>query len=140
MKEPERAVLDTNLLVRYLTDDDKGKADDVERLLKRAGAGEIKLCVPSIVIAELVWVLESFYEMDRESVAGLVESVLNTPGVETQDKSMISTAVRNYRVKSLDFIDAWIAEFARRSGIETVYTFDKKHFKDQEGIKAVSPA
>ena len=139
MGDSKRIVIDTNLLVRFLTEDDPAKAKAVDSLLARAGNGEIKILVPSIVIAELVWVLESFYKMDPRDIAELVDAVLNTPGVDVMDKPIIQSALKRYKGKKIDMIDAWIVEFAREAGVGTVYTFDKKHFKDVEEIDAKTP-
>lgn len=139
MEDSRLVVIDTNLLVRYLTDDDHAKAKAVDALLSKAGRGEIKILVPSIVIAELVWVLESFYKMESLGIAELVEAVLNTPGVEVMDKTIIKSAVKLYKVKNIDMIDAWIIEFAKEAGVGAIYTFDKKHFKDAEGIETRTP-
>lgn len=139
MEDRKRVVIDTNLLVRYLTDDDPVKAKAVDALLNKAGSGEIKILVPSIVIAELVWVLESSYKMESPGIAELVDAVLNTPGVEVTDKSIIKSALTLYRAKKIDMIDAWIIEFAKDAGVGAIYTFDKKNFKDAEGIEARSP-
>ena len=132
-------MIDTNLLVRYLTEDEPQKAKAVDTLLNSAGKGEIKILIPSIVIAELVWVLESFYKMTADDITGLVEAILNTPGVDTQDKSVIKAALKLYRGKNIDLIDAWIIEFARFKGAKRIYTFDKKHFRDAEEVEIVSP-
>ena len=128
-----------NLLVRYLTEDDPQKAKAVDTLLNSAAKGELKILIPSIVIAELVWVLESFYKMTVDDITGLVEAILNTPGVDTQDKSVIKAALKLYRSKRIDLIDAWIIEFARAKGAKRIYTFDKKHFKGTEEIEVTSP-
>ena len=133
-----RAVIDTNLLIRFLTEDDPEKAIAVEALLGKAGKGEIKILIPSVVIAELVWVLKSFYEMETAEICELVGAVLNTPGLDTQDKSILREALRTFESKGTDFIDAWILEFARDRNIKMIYTFDKKHFKDID-IKMASP-
>lgn len=139
MEEQKKAVIDTNLLVRYLTEDDPQKAKAVDNLLNKAEKNEIRIFIPSIVIAELVWVLESFYKMDADPIAELVEAVLNTPGVEVTEKSIIASSLKLYRTKSRDFIDTWISEFARDRGIKYIYTFDKKHFKGIDGIVIRSP-
>ena len=139
MEDRKRVVIDTNLLVRYLTEDDPAKAKAVDALLSKAGRGEIKILVPSIVIAELVWVLESFYKMESQGIAELVDAVLNTPGVEVMDKTIIKSALKLYKVKNIDMIDAWIIEFAKEAGVGAIYTFDKKHFKDAEGIETRRP-
>ena len=60
------AVIDTNVLIRYLTNDEPQKAKAVESLLNKASDGELRILIPSIVIAELVWVLESYYRMKAE--------------------------------------------------------------------------
>jgi predicted nucleic-acid-binding protein len=134
-----KVVIDTNLLVRYLTGDDSQKAKAVDNLLSKAAKGELKIFIPSIVIAELVWVLESFYQMYSSEIAELVEAVLYTPGIKVTEKSIIASALKLYRTKNIDLIDAWIIEFAKDRGIKTIYTFDKKHFMDVSGIETKSP-
>jgi predicted nucleic-acid-binding protein len=137
-KEEDRAVIDTNLLIRFLTEDDPEKAKAVEILLGKAGKGEIRILIPSVVIAELVWVLKSFYDMQTGEISELVGAVLNTPGLDTQDKSILREALKTFERKGIDFVDAWILEFARDRNIKTIYTFDRKHFKDID-IKMASP-
>jgi predicted nucleic-acid-binding protein len=139
VEEIRKAVIDTNLLVRYLTEDDPLKAKAVENLLNRALKGELTILIPSIVIAELVWVLESFYHMKPHDIAELVEAILNTPGVIVTEKSIITSALKIYKEKNIDLVDAWIAEFAKVRGINTIYTFDKKHFRDIAGIETRIP-
>jgi len=138
-KGEDRAVIDTNLLVRFLTEDDPEKAKAVETLLGKAGKGEIKILIPSVIIAELVWVLKSFYEMEAAEISELVGAVLNTPGLHTQDKSILREALKTFERKGIDFVDAWILEFARERNIKTIYTFDKKHFKETDLIIASPP-
>jgi predicted nucleic-acid-binding protein len=77
--------------------------------------------------------------MTVDDITGLVEAILNTPGVDTQDKSVIKAALKLYRSKRIDLIDAWIIEFARAKGAKRIYTFDKKHFKGTEEIEVTSP-
>jgi predicted nucleic-acid-binding protein len=64
---------------------------------------------------------------------------LHTPGIEVTEKSIIASALKFYRTKNIDLIDAWIIEFAKDRGIKTIYTFDKKHFMDVSGIETKSP-
>jgi predicted nucleic-acid-binding protein len=135
----KKVVIDTNLLVRYLTEDNPQKAKAVENLLNKAERGDLKILVPSVVIAELVWVLESFYQMHSSEIAELVDAILNTPGIEATEKSIIVSALKLYTTKNIDLIDAWIIEFAKDRGIKTVYTFDKKHFRDISGIETTNP-
>ena len=88
-----------------------------------------------MVIAELVWVLESFYQLKADAILELVEAIVNTSGLDVTDKSTVISALRLYKNRNIDFIDAWIIEFAKERGIKTIYTFDKKHFRNIEGIE-----
>ncbi len=135
----KRAVIDTNLLVRYLTGDDPSKANDVKRLLLKAAQGEIKLLIPSVVIAELVWVLQSFYKLERSEIVPLLNAILHTRGVEVSDRTVVSDAIGIYRDEAIDFIDAWIVAFAKEAEVRAIYTFDKKHFKGIDGIEMMHP-
>jgi len=139
LKNSIKVVIDTNLLVRYLTDDEPQKAKAVDALLNRAAKGELKILIPPVIIAELVWVLESFYKMIPDEVAELVEAILNTPEIDIQEKSLIKSALKIYRNKNIDLIDAWIIEFAKVRKAQRIYTFDKKHFKDTGEIEIISP-
>ena len=137
MESSKKAVIDTNLLVRYLINDDQKKAEAVDNLLDRAAKGEVRIIVPSVVIAELVWVLESFYQLKADAILELVEAIINTSGLDVTDKSTIIPALRLYKSKKIDFIDAWIIEFAKERGVKAIYTFDKRHFRDIEGIEVI---
>ena len=137
MDKAKRIVIDTNLLIRYLVNDDERKAQVVDALLKKAGRGEVQILIPSVVIAELVWVLESFYRMEAGEIADLVESVLNTPGLTVPDDAIIRSALKRYRTENVDLVDAWIAAFAREKRADEIHTFDKKHFKNVEGVTVV---
>lgn len=125
--------------MRYLTEDDPGKADAVEDLLDKASRGEGRLIIPSVVIAELVWVLESFYKMEGPRIAELIESLLHTPGLVVQENRLIRQALEIYRQKQIDFIDAWILTFARQRSIPRIYTFDKRHFKNIPDLEVSEP-
>ena len=139
MGDTREAVIDTNLLVRYLVDDDPVKTKAVEALLQEAARGQWRLRIPGVVMAELVWVLESYYRMDRQEIAELVESILNTPGVDVSDAEVISQAARSYGSGSMDFIDAVILAFAQATGIRTVFTYDRRHFKGSPEIDIRQP-
>lgn len=80
VNDPKRAVIDTNLLVRYLTEDEPSKAGEVKRLLLAAAEGKIKLLIPSVVLAEMVWVLQSYYNLERGETVPLLNAILHTQG------------------------------------------------------------
>ena len=128
MAAPENVFVDTDIFLRYLTNDVPKQADAVERLLRRAGAGEIVLVTGIMVIAEIVWTLESFYKLPRVEIQARVRAIINTPGLEVHDRIVISQAISDYVDKNVDFGDAYNAAWTLAQGISTVQTFDRRHF------------
>jgi predicted nucleic acid-binding protein len=137
--KPERIFADTNLFLRYLTNDIPPQADAVEALLQRAEQGELLLVTNALVMAEIVWTLESFYKLPKPEVQEKVLAVLNTPGVAVVDSELVLQAVVWYVEKSVDFIDAYNASWMTRQHLLTACTFDQKHFSRFEGIAVVVP-
>lgn len=68
--------------------------------------------------------------MSRKQISELVYAILNTPGIDVQDGTTISAATRLYSLTNIDFVDAWIIEFAKIKGVTIIHTFDTKHFKN----------
>jgi predicted nucleic acid-binding protein len=137
--KPERVFADTNVFLRYLTNDIPAQADAVEALLRRASDGEIILLINSLVIAEIVWTLESYYGLARASIKEKILAILNTPGIETAEGDLLLQAIFWDADKNIDFVDAFNAAWMMAEGLETTYTFDPKHFSRIEGIRVQVP-
>jgi uncharacterized protein len=135
----ERAFIDTNLFLRYLTNDIPEQADRVEELLQRAALGEIILVTTSLVIAEIVWTLTSFYKLPRDQIRDRVLAILNTPGLEVAEADLLIEAATNYAARNVDFIDAYNAAWMGQQQIEIAYTFDRKHFARFDSITVKAP-
>src|SRR3990170_3555167 len=105
----DRSFADTNLFLRYLTNDVPEQADAFEQVLHRAGAGEITLVTNSLVIAEVIWTLESYYHLSPLQIQDKILAILNTPRLEVADGDLVIQAVLWYVEKSVDFIDAFNA-------------------------------
>ncbi len=105
----------------------------------RAAAGEVSLVTNSLVLAEIVWVLESFYHLPRPAIREKVLAILNTPGLDVLDGGLALQAITWYNEQNIDFVDAYNGAWMREHGISKVYTFDDRHFARLEGIAARSP-
>lgn len=136
---PERVFVDTNLFLRYLTNDVPEQADAVERLLARAAAGDIALVTNAMTIAEIVWVLESFYEQPRDTVREHVLAIVNTPGLTVNNEALMLQAIVWYAAEGVDFIDAYNAAWLLANGMTTAYTFDRRHFERLNGVTVTVP-
>ena len=136
---PEQAFVDTNLFLRYLTNDVPEQADAVERLLEHAEAGNVELTTSKLVIAEIVWTLESFYKKSKREVRDAVLAILNTPGLNVEANDQLLQAAVWYEEKNVDFIDACIAAQLFADGPEIVYTFNRKHFGRFRHLEVLVP-
>lgn len=134
-----RCFIDTNLFIRYLTNDDKQKADRVEKLLDSAAAGTVQLVTTEMVMAEVVWVLESSYKLTATSVAPLIRGILATPGLEVLNGALVARALEFYEGQNIDFIDGYIAAVMEKQGITELYSFDKKHISRLKLITRKEP-
>ena len=134
-----RVFIDTNLFLRYLTDDDPAQADRVEQLLDQAAAGEVKLVTAEMIMAETVWVLESSYGLSKGQIAPLVRGILATPGLEVLNGGLVARALDHYEALNVDFVDGYIAAVMEKQGIEDLYSFDKKHASRLKGIQRREP-
>lgn len=119
--------VDTNLFIRYLTNDDPAKADRVEQLLADAADGKVRLVTTEMVLAEVVWVLESSYGLINIDIAPLVRGILATQGLEVINGPLVSRALEYYESGNIDFIDGYIVAVMEKQGISEIYSFDKKH-------------
>ena len=115
------AFVDTNILVRHLTGDPPEQAARASRFL--AAADELLLA--DLVVAEIVYVLESFYEVPRARVAELVRAIIAFPAIVVLDAAMLLRALEVYETARLDFAEAYLVAQAERSGVGAVASFDK---------------
>jgi len=115
------AFVDTNILVRHLTGDPPDQAARATRFLTTAD----ELLLADLVVAEVVYVLESFYEVPRARVAELVRAIVAFPAVVVLDPALLLRALEVYETDRLDFAEAYLVAQAERSGVEVVASFDK---------------
>lgn len=133
-----RVFVDTNVFLRFFTNDLPDKAAAVEHLFRRAAAGEIELVTNHLVLAELVWVLESYYHLTRAEVEERVMAVALMEGLTLPDADLVTEALYSYVQANVDFIDAFNAAWMRQRRIDRVCTFDVKHFSRLEGLEIES--
>lgn len=115
------AFVDTNILVRHLTGDPPEQAARATKFL--AAADELLLA--DLVMAEVIYVLESFYEVPRPKVAELVRAIIAFPAIVVLDPAMLLRALEVYESDRLDFAEAYLVAQAERSGVGAVASFDK---------------
>jgi predicted nucleic acid-binding protein len=115
------AFVDTNVLVRHLTGDPPEQATRASRFLAHAD----ELLLPDLVLAEVVYVLESFYEAPRAQVAELARAIIAFPAMVVLDPAVLLRAIEVYELHRLDFAESYLVAQAERSGVGIVAAFDR---------------
>ena len=129
--------LDTNVLLRYLAQDDpvqSARATEVmERRVTKAEPGFVSL----VCVLEIVWVLGSLYGRTRAQIADHVEMLLAADALEVQNEQEVYAAVVALRNGSGSFEDALIGALGAWRGCRTTLTFDRKAAKQLGGFELV---
>lgn len=114
-----RAV-DTNVLVRLITRDDKKQVKSAEEFVSKGA------WVSHLVLVETSWVLDSVYDRSREEIAKAIEMLLNHEYLTLQDQDVVEAAVEKFRkYKGVTFSDVLVLEVARKSGHIPLGSFDR---------------
>lgn len=129
-----RALLDTNVLVRHLTGDPPGQARRATALLR----ARHDLILTDLVLAEMVYVLESFYERPRPEISQMSRALLALPSIAVVDHDLLLRALELYEAVRLDFAEAYLAALAELSDVNQVASFDRQ-IDRVETIKRVVP-
>ncbi|MEX2254450.1 MAG: PIN domain-containing protein [Acidimicrobiia bacterium] len=115
------AFVDTNILVRHLTGDPAEMAARATAYLEL----EAELLLTDLVVAETVYVLESFYEAPRDQVAEAIRSLLAFDSVLCVDPALLLRAVEVYETERIDFAEAYLVACAETTGVNKVASFDR---------------
>jgi predicted nucleic-acid-binding protein len=115
--------VDTNVLVRYLVQDDPRQSAQAAKIIEQARAGGI--FVSHIVMCELVWVLSFSYDVPRKDIASLLHQLRRAAGVVFESPDQLQGAIASYESGRGDLADYLIAERAIARGCSGVATFDK---------------
>jgi predicted nucleic-acid-binding protein len=117
--------LDTNVIVRYLAQDDVRQAAVATRFIEGSLSAEARGFISIVTLAEVVWVMASNYRATRAAVADIVEGLLTAPQLMLEKTDVIWRALRTYRDSKADFSDALIGELGRDAGCSKTHTFDR---------------
>jgi len=115
------AFVSATVLVRHLTGDPPEMARRATALLASAD----ELLLPDPVVAEVVRILESFYEVPPQEVAALLRSVVTYPAIWCMDQPLLLRALEIYETARVDFAEAHLAASAEAAGVNRIASFDR---------------
>lgn len=125
-------LIDTNILIRFLTGEPSNQAARTRKLFSANESGELLLRVPSLVVAEVVFVLSGkIYGYSRSEVASVLITFLQSPSLAVEKRDVLLLALELYRDHSIDYVDACLAAEARIEGhVLTSFDGDYKGIPD----------
>ncbi|MFN0301141.1 MAG: PIN domain-containing protein [Burkholderiales bacterium] len=121
--------LDTNILVRYLTQDDPGQSLRATRLIERTLSERNPGFITLVVLVETCWVLMRLYDATPDEVRVTVCDFLDARQLIVEHRLAVARAIQHLGKGAGDFADALIAECAAQAGCERTVTFDKSAAK-----------
>ena len=117
--------IDTNVLLRYILEDEPKQTPVAVELIERAENGHERLYVNAIVLCELIWTLRTAYRTQRSEIASILEDLLDSPVFEVQDRDLVQQALEDYRHGKADFSDYLLGWQNRNAGCTDTVTFDR---------------
>jgi predicted nucleic-acid-binding protein len=117
--------VDTNVLVRYLTQDDPAQAEAVDSLVSTSVKNAVRLHIDDVVLCELVWVLRGAYRFNKSTITSTIEKILDTTLFTFEDRDLLRRALVQYQDGTGDFADYVIGARNARSGCRVTATFDR---------------
>jgi predicted nucleic acid-binding protein len=130
--------LDTNVFLRYLTRDDKEKAEKALALLTRMERKEERAVTTPLVIFEVVFTLQRTYGVPRPRIRQLMLPLIALPGLEVQGEELFHRAFDIFVDNNVSFADAYSAAFMERRAIKEIYSWDTD-FDRIETVARVEP-
>jgi predicted nucleic-acid-binding protein len=121
--------IDTNVLVRFLVQDDELQFEKVRKLIKREVAAGRKVYINHLVLMETEWVLRSRYTVSKDQIIAAISGLLEAIDVQFEDEPVIEEALFNWKEATADFADCLIGAKNRRMGCTATATFDSKASK-----------
>ena len=128
--------LDTNVLARYIAQDDPVQTAQATALIESLSSVEPGF-VTMVSVVELVWVMQSCYHSTRSEVVEVLETLLRSKEIVVEHADLIWQALRRYAETSADFADSLIERCAHSAGCEYTATFDR-HAVKQTGMRLVN--
>lgn len=130
--------LDTNIFLRTIVVEDDKQYQECLRLLTIIKEGQIKAVTSNEVIAEMVWVLKSYYKLTRSQIVEAVRTVVNLKGLKLVLTNNIERAIEIYEQSTVKFIDAMIASIKQIQEKKWVVVSYDKDF-DKIGVLRKEP-
>ncbi len=133
-----RVVIDTNVLISFLTDRNAEQQAQATELFEAAAEGETEILLHQMVISEMVYVLGNLYQVEVAEIAGMIDDLLCLPGVRPVDEIVWSRVLELWPGTFKDFADAVLAAVTIEGRYEAIASFDQAFVRQlrRAGLKS----
>lgn len=118
-------IIDTNGYLRLLLDDIPAQADEIAKLLQKAQKGEVNIVLPQIVIFEIVFILEKYYQLDKSEAIHKVMALVLTGYIQVEEREVFIHTLNFYKFSQVSFVDVFLLQKAMLEQRE-LFTFDQE--------------
>ena len=132
------AFLDTNVLLRHLTQDEPRQSPRATALLARIERQELSVRIADTIVFETVFALERFYKASKPAIREQLTALLSLQGIELPAKARMASALDRYVELNISFADAYHAVLAESLGLRQIYSFDRE-FDRVESLRRLEP-
>ena len=133
-----RYLVDTNILLRFLSGEPVRQAEAAKKLFSEAAAGEVVLDVSPVIVAETIYTLLSFYGVERKEAVEKLLMLLRQPGLKIRDAAQVFSALERLRAANVGFADAFLAAGGAEENV-AIASFDRDLDKFHD-VKRFEPA
>lgn len=125
-------IIDANVIIRFLLADHPKLSSAAKSIFLRAQNGELKIYLDEVIVAEVVWMLSSFYKIKRKEIGEKLEKLISQDWIINSKKDLLLQSLSLFMSRNLDYIDCWIYTVARETKL-SLETFDKDLKKLKSG-------
>ena len=115
---------DTNIFIRYLTQDIPEQAEKAEKRFLQAKEGGITLILTSFTVVEILYVLQEFYKMDKNTAVAKLQTIISPEFIKVEKKEHILEALLLFKIVNIDFVDLLNWTIAKEDKAK-ILSFDK---------------
>ncbi len=130
-------LIDTNVIIRFLTADNNPRFKGVYELFTRLEENIEKVELKPLVFFQTIFVLKSFYRVDRENLHYLMDSIMNLQGIYMEKKTLYKRTLEIFKQSNIEIIDCYLLACIEQRPEACLYSYDKNF--DKYKIKRIEP-
>ena len=130
-------LIDTNVILRFLLDDKSDKYSGLYDFFSKIESGEEKLECKPLIFFQAVFVLKSFYKIEKAKICEMMLTLLDFKGFHVEKKSVIQSTLELWEANNTEIIDCYLISCMEEKGEKFLYSYDKGF--DKFGVKRIEP-